>query len=82
MSENFNQQAPQSSNEALHDASIRGYLGKIAADAMHIGFVSSAIVGGTEVVSRVIGEGDHLSIPVATAMATAIFVSSSRRRKG
>ncbi len=81
MSENFNQQAPQNNNEVPYDASTRGYLGKIAVDAMHIGFVSSAIVGGTEVVSRVIGEGDHLSIPVATAMATAIF-ASSRRRKG
>lgn len=82
MSENINQQAPQYNNEALHDASIRGYLGKIAVDVMHIGFVSSAIVGGTELASHVIGGGDHLSIPVATAMATAIFASSSRRRKG
>ena len=80
MSENINYQPTPSNNEQLQDASIRSYLGRIASGAMEIGFVASSIVGATEIASRVIGEGDHLSVPVATAMATAIYASSHRRR--
>ena len=80
MSENINHQSSLPNNEQLHNASVRSYLGRMASGALEIGFVASSIVGATEIASRVIGESDHLSVPVATAMATAIYASSHRRK--
>lgn len=81
MPENFNQQQLPASSEELQNASLKSYLGKIASGVVEVSFISSAIVGTTEIASRIMGEGDHLSIPVATAMATAIFASNHRKNR-